>query len=293
MVVKVAGRETDYSFSVGSKAARSRAPVWSNWVSLASDDGILPPFALVQVSSTALNIARDANSLSAVASVPTTADILVDIRNFLAEEARAIATHKAALTRHTESLAAGRAAGERTAYIQTLVNKLVSNAEAIQSGRIPLLQALRVERVSTGELNRIYWAELAPRSVGISDDRFYNLITSAGDGSAGSSDLSKSDVLGYTHANDFNSNLELGYIWLSAASLFAEPIHVAWIQESYDSSISAMDRDIEYLRSHPSDGFGQREINLAERVIDAGRGEDNYFDRLYNRIDLLAKETLS
>ena len=70
------------------------------------------------------------------------------------------------------------------------------------------------------------------------------------------------------------------------------PTFVARIHESYDSVAGRMDRDVEYLRQNPVPGLGPAMLALAENVRDArGAGEeDNYFDRLEQRLELTVGE---
>ncbi len=274
---------TRYSFGVGSKSTSGATPNWASWVSLApaGDDGTTDVHDVVRIQSAALAIARNASELIAVGSVPTDASMTAAIVRAKIGEVRRL---KGLLNEQVLVLT-DQGPAERADYIETLVNDLISNVEAIQTGRGRLSMALRAENASRAALTRDNNKTLFPQT-GVSVDRqFYDLVT-ATDGH-----VSTEDILQYTHTESLGSNATLGHTLLLVASLMQDPTFVARIQESYDTIGGRVDRDVEYLRDHrPVEFFDDDVLLQAENVRDAGGGEADYFDRLVARLDLVVKE---
>ena len=277
---------TNYLFAVGSQSESSTEPSWSNWVSLtlAGDDGRVDVYDVVQLQSAALAITRRASALVAVGSVPTRGDMT---SASLAADRMTLSDHKAALAEHLEILD-GRGPEERVAHIKTLVDELESNVDEIQRGRPALLRALKLENDSRVNLTRSNTTMLFPAATANVDSQFYQLMTNSEPSGSGS--LSGDDILRYTHTNSLSSNAVLGHTLLLVASLMQGPSFVARIQEAYDSVAGSVDRDIRYLRENPSDQLDPNILDLAANVRDAGGGEDDYFDRLVNRLELVVEE---
>ena len=209
----------------------------------------------------------------------------------LQEQAQAIALHQATLNQQLGILA-GQGHADRVARIRTLVNRLVSNVRQIQTGRRPLFEAFRSESESRILLTQANSTRLFPTVDTVADNQFYRLVTNAGDGSVNSQNLSENDILDFTHANSLSSGVTLGHTLLLVASLMQDPTYVARIHETYGSVAGRVDRDVEYLRQNPVPGLGQGVLALAENVRDAGGGdgEDDYFDRLEQRLELTVAE---
>ena len=274
-----------YLFIVGSKSSPEADPVWSAWQSLnvrgaAAGD--------VDVLAAALAIATNASALDAVGSVATHSGMTPDT---IRQSAQQIGAHRAALQQQLGILA-GSGHSDRVARIRTLVNRLVSNVGQIQAGRRPLGEALRSENARRVQLTQANRSRLFPTIGAVADDQFYRLVTNAGDGSAGSQNLSKNDILSLTHISGLSFNVESGHALLLVASFLQAPTHVAQVREAYDSVAGRVDRDVEYLRQNPVPGLGPGVLALAENVRDAGGGDeqDDYFDRLEQRLQLTVAE---
>ena len=277
---------TNYLFSVGSQTESSTEPSWSDWVllTLAGDDDSIDVYDVVQIQSAALAITRRASALVATGSVPTRGDMTIAS---IAADRMTVSDHKAALSEHLEILD-GKGPEERVTHIKALVDELESNVDRIQSGRPALLRALKLENDSRGNLSRSNSAVLIPATIASIDSQFYQLMTNSEPSGSGS--LSRDNILRYTHTNSLSSNVALGHTLLLVASLMQGPSFVARIQETYDSVAGRMDRDIHYLRENPGDDLAPNILNLAANVRDAGGGEEDYFDRLVSRLNLVAEE---
>ena len=277
-----------YGFEVGSRSSSSANPNWSTVQRLRfpaadADPMVAADISPVHVLGAALATTRHANEL-VNADLPTSQD---GLRQFAATVAR----HKTALTAQLEILS-GSGQSIRVHRIQTLVNDLVSNAEAIQRGRGPLLRALQLENSSRVRLVEDNRDTLFPAADAAADEQFYQLATRASDGSAGTAGITKDDILRYTHTGSLASNVTLGHTLLLVASLMQDPTFVGRIEETYDSVAGRTDRDIEYLEENPVDGLDSEILDLAKNVRDAG-GQDeehNYFERLQRRLQLTVAE---
>lgn len=241
---------------------------------------------VVTVLAAALEITRHAYALNDVSSVRTDRGMTPES---FRESAREIARRSGLLNQHLATLT-GKGHAARVGRIRTLANRLVANAGMIQTGRRALGEALLLENTSRVQLSQANATRLFPATDASVDDRFYHLVTNAGDGSAGSGNLSKNDVLAYSHATSLASNMSLGHTLLLVASLMQDPTFVGRIREAYDSAAGRVDRDVEYLRDNPTAGLGPDILALAENVRDAGGGEDDYFVRLERRLELTVAE---
>ncbi len=176
----------------------------------------------------------------------------------------------------------------RVAQIGALVNRLQSNVDGIRAQRPELLRALVTEDMSRNDLTRANRDNLYPNANESVDEQFYSLVTSADAGSSG--DVSKDNVLRYTHITSLSYNAILGHTFLLIASLMQDPTFVARIQESYDSVADRIERDIEYLQEGADAQLEQMILHNARRALAAGAGPGNYFVRLEQRLTLVAAE---
>ena len=232
------------------------------------------------MQSAALAIAQNANALVGVDPTPTNAGMT---RVSIGQDMAAVGRLKGTLNAQLAILKA-KGPEDRVAYIKAQLGQLVSNVDAIQSGRGPLLLALQAEGMSRSTLTRINNAVLFPRTGASVDTQFYNLVTAA-DG-----DVSTDAILQYAHTDSLGSNVTLGHTLLLVASLMQDPTYVARIQEAYDSVGGRVDRDVEYLREHTPAGLSEQVLQQAENVRDAGGGDADYFERLVARLELVVEE---
>ena len=218
---------TRYSFGVGSKRTANASPNWSVWASHTptGDDGTTDVQDIVQLQSAALALAQNANALVGVGSVPTDASMT---RASIGQDMAAVGRLKGTLNAQLAILEA-KGPEDRVAYIEAQLDQLVSNVDAIQSGRGPLLLALQAEGTSRSTLTRNNNALLFPRIGASVDTQFYNLVT------ASDEDVSTDAILQYSHTDRLGSNVTLGHTLLLVASLMQDPTYVARIEEAYDA----------------------------------------------------------
>ncbi|MDE2786523.1 MAG: ABC transporter substrate-binding protein [Chloroflexota bacterium] len=229
--------------------------------------------AAVEVLAAALAISRHASALVAE-PLPTSE---ADFPGY-----RAMIT---ALDQQVEALS-GKGHAARVQQIETLVNRLKANTNLILRDRPALLRAVVAETRSRETLTQTNRDTLFPAAAASVDNQFYHVMTNVGDGTA----LSDEDILRYSHMDSLGTNVTLGHTLLLVASLMQDPTFVARIQESYDGVNSRIVRDIEYLADHGGPNLGRQVIPLARQFVAAGSGDQNYFDRLASRLELVAQE---
>ena len=264
-----------YMFGVGAVRGDNAEPHWSEWQTwkMRGPDG-------QAVLATALAISRNAGALNAAtrqraALIP--AQLVQDRRLDLNTQLKTLAESG-------HSYRVGR--------ITVLVNRLVSNTEAIQAGRRGLLRAALAEKTSRERLTDNNRGVLFPNANASADAALYDLLTSAGgEDPADSVELSADELLRYSHLSSLSSNVALAHTFLVVASLMQDPTFVARIQEAYDSVANSIDRDIAYLSELQDPDLEEQVLVLARRAWEAGSGdENNYFVRLERRLKLTSDE---
>ena len=268
-----------YAFAVRTQVDGANSE-WSDWVIIRLTVEV-DAEAAVEILAASLAISRHASALVAEPLPTSQADFPV--------YRATITDHMDALDQQVQTLAdKGHAA--RVRRIEHLVGLLEDNTNLILRDRPALLRAVAAEAISRQTLTQTNRGMLFPAAAAHADNQFYRLMTNIGDGMGGSGSVSHPDVLIYSHMDSLAVNVTLGHTFLLVASLMQDPTFVARIQESYDSVNSRISRDIEYLARHGGPNLRQQVIPLARQFVAAGSGDNNYFDRLENRLELVAQE---
>ncbi len=277
--------EVQYGFGVGSASGSTSEPTWSAWqfLNVPGVGGL--PVDGVSVLSAALAITKNASALVST-SVATQRGMTADD---LRASAMAVAGHKAALNQQLETLTANTY-NDRVLSIKALVNRLLSNAERITSGRPQLLRALAQGDQTIQQLTVANSTVLFPAAVTSVDNQFYRLVSDAQDSeaeAAESSNISKDQVLRYEHINSLSSSVALAHTLLLVASRLEDPTFVARSRESYDSVAGRIERDIAYLSVNGAPALNATIIPLARQMLADGNQD---FDRLEQRLALVVAE---
>ncbi len=103
-------------------------------------------------------------------------------------------------------------------------------------------------------------------------------------------ELSKDDILLYTHVRNLLGNLGLSTTTLQGAGNVEVPWLVGRIQELYGTASAPIERDIEYLSANGGPEFEEL-IRLSRLVLDEAKGDSNIFDRAERRINLITGES--
>ena len=273
---------TRYSFRVGSRSG-SAGPSLSDWQTLRLA-GTAPAAEVdndVEILAAALAISRHASALVAE-PLPTSREGFPQYRN-------TVNANIEALDQQVQALA-GTGHQARVQAIGTRVTQLKANTALIMRDRPELLRAAAAEIRSREILTETNRGKLFPAAGASADNQFYDLLTNAGSGTAGAGNLSDEDLLRYFHMDSLATNVTLGHTFLLVASLMQDPTYVARIQESYDSVNSRIGRDIEYLAGNGGPNLGQQVVPLARGFVASGGGDNNYFDRLATRLELVVQE---
>ena len=274
---------TEFAIAVGSKSSPGASLNWTEWKTLTPQGqrDVADVHDVVQIQSAALGVARHANALVAIGSIPTQPWMPPEV---IAANGQAISAHKESLNDHLAFLD-GQGPAERVAHIRMLVDRLGTNADSIQAGRLPLLAAMGAENMSWEHVVLSSVAELYPAADASVDNQFYDLASNV-------HDISEDDILRYTHTNSLYANTGLGHTLLVVASLLDFHPYVAGIEEIYDSVAGRLARDVEYLRDDHGAGLDPEVVALAERLRDAGGadGQTRYFELLVTRLKMTEQE---
>lgn len=252
---------------------------WSEWeiLRLTGEVAAVDAETAVEILAAALAISKHANALVGE-PLPTTE------AGFLGYRAT-ITAHMNALDQQVQALS-GKGHAARVQQIGTRVNLLKANTNLILRDRPDLLRAVGAEIRSRETLTQTNRNMLFPAAAASVDNQFYHVMTNVGDGTV----LSDEDILRYSHMDSLGANVTLGHTLLLVASLMQDPTFVARIQESYDGVNTRIGLDIEYLARNGGPHLGRQVVPLARQVVAAGSGDNNYFDRLASRLELVVQE---
>ena len=228
----------------------------------------------VEVMASAVELTRHSSSLASTASVASNARMTPES----ASEARtAIANNEAELANRITTLE-GRGYDSSVARIGQQVNLLTANVSRIEDERPVLLEAILVGERNWQELSLSTNYELLP-AIGTSlDNQFYYMMTGRSqfrDGNpSGSDHLSEEEYLRYWHMATLMESVSRGYQTLDFANRLTIPALTARVEETFDTAAQRMDRSIEYLVESGGPDLNPEVIPLANRLLDAGTGEN-------------------
>ncbi|WP_419945814.1 ABC transporter substrate-binding protein [Candidatus Poriferisodalis sp.] len=227
----------------------------------------------------AVTIARHANAL-----VPTATHRDMTSEDLAAEEA-ASASLDETLSGAQAALTA--AVGDRAGRITTLVDRMVGNAKRIGQGRPELLNAITESATNIRRLGVASTARLFPAAISAVDDQFFDLATALGSNAPPSDE----DLLRYRLTADLAADLGFGHTLLTVVSQLTNPVYVARSQEAFDSAAERIRRSVDYLAAHGSADLAPELIPLARQQLAAGTGQNNLFDLLRLRLELVVAES--
>lgn len=265
---------TVYVVRVGSLGGSS--PQWSDfiYINMPAGGGLRDVYDVAILQAAALAISGHASGL--VAASGSTLSLMQSGADI--QKSAAMASSQAADLNAQLPLLQGRGDAARVARIETLAQRLIANAEKIQTGRSALLRALAAEQVGQSASTA---AELVAAISVSSDDQFDVLMDE--------DSISEADRLRYSHLQSLASNVRLARTLLLVAARLQDPAVVARNQEAYESVDELIRRDISYLQD--SGGRMSREERIAvagaQALVDGGIG---YFTRLEKRLNLTAAE---
>lgn len=281
-----------YASRVGAVTGSGSDPAWSEWATINLAGGSQPaaapaPSVNADLIAAALALSKHANEAGNVGSAPTTVEMN---RASIVRDVAALTSIKAAVDAQLAGLH-GQGYEDRVDYIESLVDQLVSNIGMIQRGRPQILRELADSTASRRDLTQRNSGILFPGINTILDDQFYHMMTSFPEvGSVGESNISSDDVLRYTHLADLSASAALAHTFLTIASLSQNPDYVARTRESYDSTAGRIERHIEYLSDGDVPEAERTIIDLSQQMLRDASGDNNFFDSLVHRLELIQAE---
>ncbi len=244
----------------------------------------------VEVLAAAAEVTRRSNSLASTASAPSNARMTPES---IAESRAAIASSEAELTNRMTALE-GRGYDGSVGRIGQQVDLLTANVSRIEDGRPALLEAILVGERNWQELSLSTNYELLPAIGSSLDNQFYYMVTGRSefrDGSPpGSDHMSEEEYLRYWHMATLMESVSRGYQTLDFANRLTIPALTARVEETFDTAAQRMDRSIEYLEVNGGPDLNPEVIPLANRLLDAGVGENSALDAMKLRTGMVARE---
>ena len=244
----------------------------------------------VEVLVAAFAVSRTANSLAATGAVASNGEMTRE--SVLASRA-SIDNDKAELRRQIELLE-GRGYDDRVSRVSGHVDSLIANVDEIEQGRPDLLRAMLAGAQNLQNLGTTTPQELLPAITGSLDDQFYYMVTGRSESrdgdTAGAEALTLEEFLRYYHLTNLRSSMGASQYSCSLPLGWPDPTLVTRLEESFGSSAHIMSRSIEYLSENGGPELDPKVIPLSQELIDAGAGQENYFDALKARLEMAESE---
>lgn len=244
----------------------------------------------VETLAAVVEISRLSNSLAAIGSVESNASMT---RESLTESRNSIANYKAGLTGQLTALE-GRGYEGRVSAISERVGDLVSNVEKIENGRADLLRALAAGEESRQRLAAATTRLLVPAIWGSLDDQYYYMLSGRSESRGEDVTLRESfrpqEFLRYDHMATLQGTIVAAHSYLSIAARMNDPTLVTNVEEAFGTAALRMQRSLLFLSQNGGPDLNPRVLPLAKNLLDAGMGEDNYFDALRARLSLAVGE---
>ena len=244
----------------------------------------------VEVLVAAVELTRHSSALAATASVVSNARMTPES---IAETSAAVAGSEAALADRLTALR-GLGYDGRVEGIGQQVDLLTANASRIEDGRPALLEAILVGERNWQELSLSTNYELLPAIGSTLDNQFYYMMTGRSDfrdgNPSGFDHLSKEEFLRYWHLATLMESVSRGYQTLDFANRLTIPALTARVEETFDTAAQRMDRSIQYLAQNGGPELNPEVIPLANRLLDAGTGENSALDGMKLRTSMVARE---
>ena len=244
----------------------------------------------VEVLAAVVEVSRHSSALASTASVASNARMTPES---VAEASAAIASNEADLSNRLAALE-GQGYDGSMERIGQQVNLLTANVSRIEDERPALLEAILAGERNWQELSLSTNYELLP-AIGTSlDNQFYYMMTGRSefrDGEpSGSDHLSEEEFLRFWHMATLMESVSRGYQTLDFANRLTIPALTARVEETFDTAAQRMDRSIEYLAVNGGPDLNTEVIPLANRLLNAGVGENGALDAMKLRTSMVARE---
>ena len=188
----------------------------------------------------------------------------------------------------------GRGYDHRVERIRQQADLLAANVSRIEDERPALLEALLVGERNWQELSVSTNYELLPAIGSSLDNQFYYLMTGRSDfreaEPATADTLTEEEFLRFWHMATLMESVSRGYWTLDFANRLTIPALTARVEETFDTAAQRMERSIEYLAENGGPELNPEVIPLANRLLDAGVGENSALDAMKVRTSMVARE---
>ena len=287
-----ARRRMSASLAIGSLGALAIfiASAVAGWLVIDSLEAESRGRSDVEVLAAAAEVTRRSSALASTASVASNTRMTPES---MAEARAAIASNEAELADRLTDLE-GHGYDGSVERIGQQVNLLTANVSRIEDGRAALLEAILVGERNWQDLSLSTNYELFPAIGSSLDNQFYYVMTGRSDfrdgNPSGSDRLSKDEYLRYWHLATLMESVSRGYWTLDFANRLTIPALTARVEETFDTAAQRMERSISYLAEDGGPDLNPEVIPLANRLLDAGAGENSALDAMKLRTSMVARE---
>lgn len=244
----------------------------------------------VEVLTAVLAVSRMSYSLAEAGAVESNAGMT---RESVVASRGAIAGYKDELRQHLELLE-GKGYDDRVSRVSAGVEALIANVDEIENSRPDLLRAMLAGEQSRRDLVLDVGRKLIAATTRSLDDQFYYIATGRSDSRDEDVDaaeaLTEEEVLRHSHTSTLFESLTNAYYTLLIAATLKEPTLVTNTQESFESGAQRMRKSLEYLAENGGPELHPSVVPLSEELMNAGAGQDNFFDALTTRLGMAETE---
>ena len=243
-----------------------------------------------EVLAAGLAVGRHASALNSVSSV---ASNFTMTRESVLASRTSIANHKEELTRQLANLD-GKGFDHNVARIRQQVDLLTSQVDRIEQARPNLLRAMLAGEQSRQRIVQSTSKQLIPSIVDSIDGQFYYMATGRSDVRADTDDpavrLSDEEFLRYVRISNLLTAVSGGQYSLLIASRMLDPMLVTNLEEGFGTASQRAVKSLEFLAANGGPEMHPAVVPLTQQLIDAGAGQNNFFDALKSRLSMAVAE---
>ncbi len=243
-----------------------------------------------EVLAAGLAVGRHASALNSVSSV---ASNFTMTRESVLASRTSIANHKEELTRQLANLD-GKGFDNNVARIRQQVDLLTSQVDRIEQARPNLLRAMLAGEQSRQRIVQSTSKQLIPSIVDSIDGQFYYMATGRSDVRADTDDpavrLSDEEFLRYVRISNLLTAVSGGQYSLLIASRMLDPMLVTNLEEGFGTASQRAVKSLEFLAANGGPEMHPSVVPLTQQLIDAGAGQNNFFDALKSRLSMAVAE---
>lgn len=243
-----------------------------------------------EVLAAGLAVGRHASALDSISSVASNFNMT---RESVLASRTSIANHKEELNRQLANLD-GKGYDDNVARIRQQVDMLTSQIDRIEQARPDLLRAMLAGEQSRQRIVQSTSRQLIPSIVDSLDNQFYYMATGRSDVRAPTDDptvrLSNEEFLRYAEISNLLTAVGTGQYSLLVASRMQDPMLVTNVEESFGTASQRAEKSLEVLAANGGPELNPAVVPLSQQLIDAGAGQNNFFDALRNRLSMAVVE---